>query len=131
MLNKDEHILIVDDYRTMLHIMTNLFKQLGYENVDTETNVTDALLKLGKKKYGLVMAERRMEPRHALDLLQTMREHDKTKDIPFMVLTGQTFGPNELTGFMRQGKVSYIVKPFNADTLKRKVNRLFEDIEHG
>ena len=55
-------ILIVDDYKTMLRIIRNLLKQLGFENVDEATDGSAALAKMQSKKYGLVISDWNMEP---------------------------------------------------------------------
>jgi two-component system chemotaxis response regulator CheY len=55
-------ILVVDDYQTMVRIIRNLLKQLGFEDLDDASDGTTALAKLKQKKYGLVISDWNMEP---------------------------------------------------------------------
>ena len=55
-------ILIVDDYKTMLRIIRNLLKQLGFNNVDEAADGAAALQKLRGKDYHLVISDWNMEP---------------------------------------------------------------------
>jgi len=63
-------ILVVDDYSTMIRIIRNLLKQLGFENVDDATDGSAALAKMQVKKYGLVISDWNMEPMTGYDLLR-------------------------------------------------------------
>src|SRR5690242_16185689 len=55
-------ILVVDDYNTMIRIIRNLLKQLGFEDIDDASDGSAALAKLREKKYGLVISDWNMEP---------------------------------------------------------------------
>jgi DNA-binding NarL/FixJ family response regulator len=48
-------ILVVDDYNTMIRIIRNLLKQLGFEDVDDASDGSSALSKMRSKRYGLVI----------------------------------------------------------------------------
>ncbi len=63
-------VLVVDDYATMIRIMRNLLKQLGFEQVDDANDGPAALAKLRARKYGLVISDWNMEPMTGYDLLQ-------------------------------------------------------------
>ena len=113
-------ILVVDDYKTMLRIIRNLLKQLGFNNVDEATDGSTALQKLREKNYGLVISDWNMEPMTGLQLLREVRADDKLKDTPFIMITAESKKENVVAA--RQAGVSnYIVKPFNAETLKGKL----------
>ncbi len=66
-------ILIVDDYKTMLRIVRNLLKQLGFDNVDEATDGSEALSRLRGKAYGLVSSDWNMEPMTGYQLLKEVR----------------------------------------------------------
>src|SRR6478736_5500556 len=66
-------ILVVDDYNTMIRIIRNLLKQLGFENVDDASDGSSALAKMQGKKYGLVISDWNMEPMTGYDLLREVR----------------------------------------------------------
>ena len=114
-------ILIVDDYKTMLRIIRNLLKQLGFNNVDEATDGAHALTKLRDKDYGLVISDWNMEPMSGLQLLKEVRADAKMKELPFIMVTAESKSENVIAA-KQAGVSNYIVKPFNAATLKTKLN---------
>lgn len=114
-------ILIVDDYKTMLRIIRNLLKQLGFENVDEATDGTNALSKLRDKDYELIISDWNMEPMTGLQLLKEVRSDERMKGTPFIMITAESKSENVLSA-KAAGVSNYIVKPFNAETLKSKIS---------
>ena len=119
-------ILIVDDYKTMLRIIRNLLKQLGFNNVDEATDGSQALHKLRDKSYGLVISDWNMEPMTGIQLLREVRADAKLKDLPFIMITAESKTENVVAA-KAAGVNNYIVKPFNADTLKTKIASVIGD----
>ena len=113
-------VLIVDDYKTMLRIIRNLLKQLGFKNVDESTDGSAALQKLRDKSYGLVISDWNMEPMSGLQLLKEVRADVKLKEVPFIMITAESKSENVIAA-KEAGVSNYIVKPFNAATLKGKL----------
>ena len=118
----DMPILIVDDYKTMLRIINNLLKQIGFSNVDEATDGSAALAKLreAKQPYGLVISDWNMEPMSGIDLLREVRADAKLKPTPFIMITAESKTENVVAA-KEAGVNNYIVKPFNAETLKTKL----------
>ena len=114
------NILIVDDYKTMLRIIRNLLKQLGFNNVDEATDGSMALQKLRDKDYGLVISDWNMEPMTGIQLLREVRADSKLKNLPFIMITAESKTENVVAA-KEAGVNNYIVKPFNAATLKTKL----------
>jgi two-component system chemotaxis response regulator CheY len=114
------NILIVDDYKTMLRIIRNLLKQLGFNNVDEATDGSMALQKLRDKEYGLVISDWNMEPMTGIQLLREVRADSKLKALPFIMITAESKTENVIAA-KEAGVNNYIVKPFNAATLKTKL----------
>ena len=114
-------ILIVDDYRTMLRIIRNLLKQLGFKNVDEATDGSAALQKLRDKEFNLVISDWNMEPMSGLQLLKVVRSDIKLKEVPFIMITAESKSENVIAA-KEAGVSNYIVKPFNAATLKGKLS---------
>ena len=114
-------ILIVDDYKTMLRIIRNLLKQLGFNNVDEATDGSAALQKLRDKPYGLVISDWNMEPMSGLELLKEVRADGKLNGLPFIMITAESKTDNVVAA-KQAGVSNYIVKPFNAETLKSKLS---------
>ena len=113
-------ILIVDDYKTMLRIVRNLLKQLGFDNVDEATDGASALAKMRSKQYGLVISDWNMEPMTGYELLKEVRADGGLKATPFIMVTAESKTDNVIAA-KKAGVNNYIVKPFNAETLKTKL----------
>ncbi|MCR4521250.1 MULTISPECIES: response regulator [Bosea] len=113
-------ILVVDDYQTMVRIIRNLLKQLGFENVDDASDGSAAISKMRDKKYGLVISDWNMEPMSGFELLQKVREETALSETPFIIVTAESKTENVVAA-KKAGVSNYIVKPFNAQTLKTKI----------
>jgi two-component system chemotaxis response regulator CheY len=119
-------ILIVDDYKTMLRIVRNLLNQLGFNNVDEATDGSTALQKLRERNFGLVISDWNMEPMTGLQLLKEVRSDIKLKAMPFIMVTAESKTENVVAA-KQAGVNNYIVKPFNAATLKQKIASVIGD----
>lgn len=111
-------ILIVDDYNTMIRILRNLLRQLGFSNIDEASDGRTALTKLRTKEYALVISDWNMEPMTGVELLQRCRADERTKQTPFVMVANE--GGDAINSAERAG-AACIVKPFNAQTLKAKL----------
>ncbi|MFM9856914.1 chemotaxis response regulator CheY [Pseudoxanthobacter sp. M-2] len=118
-------ILVVDDYKTMIRIIRNLLKQLGFEDVDEAADGTEALGKMKERGYGLVISDWNMEPMTGYELLQRVRSDDALSAIPFIMVTAEAKSENVIAA-KKAGVSNYIVKPFNAQTLKGKIESVFQ-----
>lgn len=120
-VDKKMNVLIVDDYNTMLRIIKNLLKQLGFDNVDEATDGSAALEKVKAKKYGLIISDWNMEPMTGLDFLKEIRASGESyQNTPFIMITAESKTENVIAA-KQAGVNNYIVKPFNAETLKTKI----------
>jgi two-component system chemotaxis response regulator CheY len=122
-LDKKMQVLIVDDYKTMLRIIRNLLKQLDFENVDEATDGTEALNKLRAGNYGLVISDWNMSPMTGLELLKEVRADARLKNTPFIMVTAESKTENVIAA-KQAGVSNYIVKPFNAETLRDKIEKV-------
>jgi two-component system, chemotaxis family, chemotaxis protein CheY len=120
-VNKAMDILVVDDYSTMRRIIRNLLKQLGFDNVDEAADGGEALEKLKAKKYGLIISDWNMEPMTGFELLKLVRADANLAALPFIMVTAESKTENVLEA-KKAGVSNYIVKPFNAETLKTKMS---------
>lgn len=123
-VDKSMHVLVVDDYKTMVRIIGNLLGQLDLKNVDDATDGNAALEKLRRGDYGLVISDWYMEPMTGLQLLREVRADAKLKEIPFIMVTAESKTENVVEA-KKAGVSNYIVKPFNAETLKNKLTAVF------
>ena len=119
-------ILIVDDYNTMVRIIRNLLKQLGFENVDEANDGTAALAKLREKQYGLVISDWNMTPMTGYDLLREIRADPVLRETRFIMVTAESKTDNVIAA-KKAGVDNYIVKPFNAQTLQHKIHSVFSE----
>ena len=121
-VDKSMNVLVVDDYQTMIRIIKNLLKQLGFENIDEATDGSMALEMVNQKKYGLVISDWNMEPMSGLDFLKGCRAstNDNVSKVPFIMVTAESKTENVIAA-KQAGVNNYIVKPFNAETLKTKI----------
>jgi two-component system chemotaxis response regulator CheY len=117
-------VLIVDDYKTMIRIIRNLLKQLGFANVDEAGDGSAALDMMRQKQYGLVISDWNMEPMTGYELLREVRADDRLSQTPFIMVTAESKTDNVIAA-KKAGVNNYIVKPFNAATLKAKIDAIF------
>lgn len=120
-VDKNLSILIVDDYKTMLRIVRNLLKQLGFNNVEEATDGSMALQMCRAQDYGLVISDWNMEPMTGLQFLKELRADERLKGTPFIMVTAESKTENVIAA-KQAGVNNYIVKPFNAETLKKKMS---------
>ncbi len=120
-VDKDMSILIVDDYNTMLRIIKNLLRQLGFNNVEEATDGSAALEKLRANGFGLVISDWNMEPMTGLQLLREVRADEDLQQTPFIMITAESKTENVIAA-KEAGVNNYIVKPFNAETLRAKMS---------
>ena len=123
-LNKNMRILIVDDYVTMLRILRNLLRQIDLLNVDEAGDGEGALAKLAGQSHDLIISDWNMKPMTGLDLLRKVRADVRFKHIPFIMVTAESKTENVITA-KQAGVSNYIVKPFNAETLRAKIMSVF------
>ena len=117
-------VLVVDDYKTMIRIIRNLLKQLGFANVDEASDGTAALNMMREKDYGLIIPDWNMEPMTGYELLREVRADDRLSRTPFIMVTAESKTDNVIAA-KKAGVNNYIIKPFNAATLKSKIDAIF------
>jgi two-component system, chemotaxis family, chemotaxis protein CheY len=119
-------VLVVDDYQTMIRIICNLLKQIGFQNIDNASDGATALAKMRTGRFGLVISDWNMEPMSGYELLKEVRADERLGKIPFIMITAESKTENVIAA-KRAGVSNYIVKPFNADTLQHKINAVFAE----
>jgi two-component system, chemotaxis family, chemotaxis protein CheY len=117
-------VLVVDDYNTMIRIIRNLLKQIGFQDIDDAADGSAALAKMREKKYGLVISDWNMEPMTGYELLKEVRSDPSLSKTPFIMVTAESKTENVIAA-KKAGVNNYIVKPFNAQTLQSKIEAVF------
>ena len=119
-------VLVVDDYNTMVRIIRNLLRQIGFEDVDEANDGASALAKLRARRYGLVISDWNMEPMSGYDLLREVRADGDLSSLPFIMVTAESKTENVIAA-KKAGVSNYIVTPFNAQTLQNTIEAIFPD----
>ena len=119
-------VLVVDDYRTMVRIIRNFLRQLGFEDVDGASDGSAALEMMRDKDYELVISDWNMAPMTGYDLLREVRKDDDLSRARFIMVTADGTSENQVAA-KRAGVNDYILKPFNAATLRSKIETAFDD----
>lgn len=121
-INPDLNVLIIDDHKTMLRVIKNLLQQIDITKVDEAGDGQEALQKLTQKRYNLILSDWNMMPMTGLQLLQQVRT-DSTfqhQNVPFVMITAEA-RPENVVEAKKAGVDNYIIKPFDANTLKSKI----------
>jgi len=125
-MDRSMPVLVVDDYNTMIRIIRNLLKQIGFEDIDDAADGSAALARMREKKYGLVISDWNMEPMTGYELLKEVRADPALSKTPFIMVTAESKTENVIAA-KKAGVNNYIVKPFNAQTLQSKIEAVFPD----
>lgn len=121
-VNLDMNVLVIDDFKTMRRIVTNLLTQIGFKNLDEAIDGESALKKIAEKKYDLIISDWNMEPMSGFELLTKIRAAEgEIKTVPFIMVTAES-KPENIIKAKQAGVNNYIVKPFNGETLKNKLS---------
>jgi two-component system chemotaxis response regulator CheY len=125
-LNLSYSVLVVDDSSTMIRIVSTQLRQIGFADIDEVQGGATALAKMRTKSYGLVISDWNMEPITGIDLLRQVRADPGLGDVPFIMVTAETRTKNVIAA-RDAGVNNYIVKPFDAQMLKAKIEAVFAD----
>ncbi|APZ43014.1 response regulator [Acidihalobacter ferrooxydans] len=127
-VDKNIRILAVDDFSTMRRIVRNLLRELGFNNVEEAENGQEALQKLRSKPFDFVVSDWNMPVMQGIDLLREIRSDPQLKSIPVLMVTAEAKRDNILEA-AKAGVNGYIVKPFTAETLKEKLDAIFNRLQ--
>lgn len=128
-VDKKMPILIVDDVQFVRREVKMLLRKLGFDNVDAAENGRQALeMMRSGKGYGLVISDWIMEPMSGIELLHEIRRDENLRQTPFIMITGNN-QPENVIAAKKAGVSSYVVKPFNATTLKQRLESVFGRIQ--
>ena len=113
-------ILVVDDFQTMRRIIINLLRQLGFTNMIEADDGTTGWEKVQSESIDLIISDWNMPKMTGIDFLGKVRTSEAHKKIPFIMVTAEGKRENVIAA-VQAGVSNYIVKPFNAMTLKEKL----------
>ncbi len=127
-MNKDMKILVVDDFSTMRRIIKTLLGELGYTNIDDADDGKTALPKLQGGGYDFLITDWNMPGMQGIDLLRAVRADEKLADLPVLLVTAEA-KKDQIVMAAKEGVNGYVVKPFNAVTLKEKIEQIFSKLK--
>ena len=126
-MDRKMKILVVDDFSTMRRIVKNLLKQIGYENIEEAEDGQHALSKLKGERYQFVVSDWNMPNMTGIELLKNVRSDPELKDLPFLMVTAEA-EKEKVIEAIKAGVNNYIIKPFTAEILKEKMEKIFEKL---
>ncbi|MFP4079553.1 MAG: chemotaxis response regulator CheY [Ectothiorhodospira sp.] len=123
-------ILIVDDFSTMRRIIKNLLRDLGYNNTSEADDGNTALPMLKNGNFEFLVTDWNMPGMPGIDLLRAVRADPRLKDLPVLMVTAEA-KREQIIEAAQAGVNGYIVKPFTAETLREKIDKIFERLEQN
>ncbi len=128
MVDLKMRIMVVDDFSTMRRIIKNILKQIGYTELEEAEDGEHALSKVREKPVKFIISDWNMPKMDGLELLKNVRNDSQLKEIPFLMVTAESEKENIMAA-VGAGVSNYIVKPFTAEILKEKMDKVLE--KHG
>ncbi|MGZ3578835.1 MAG: chemotaxis response regulator CheY [Syntrophales bacterium] len=127
-VNKKIKILVVDDFATMRKVIRNLLKQSGYEDVTEAEDGVTAMSMLKSTKIDFVISDWNMPNMTGIELLRAVRSDKELSTMPFLMVTAESLKANVVDA-VKAGVSNYIVKPFTAEVLGEKIEKILETIK--
>lgn len=126
-LDKNMKILIVDDFSTMRRIIKNLLRDLGFTNTAEADDGTTALPMLHSGNFDFLVTDWNMPGMTGIDLLRAVRADERLKHLPVLMVTAEA-KRDQIIEAAQAGVNGYVVKPFTAQVLKEKIEKIFERV---
>ena len=125
MFPKETSVLVVDDSTNIRQIIVDNLRRLGYSRIETAGDANEAFMKLVRNSKGtspitLILSDLNMPGPSGLDFLKQVRENEMFKEIPFIMITTESEKGAVIQAAV-SGVSSYIVKPFNLETLAKRL----------
>jgi two-component system chemotaxis response regulator CheY len=120
-------ILVVDDFSTMRRIIKNLLRDLGFTNISEADDGQTALPMLQNGDFDFLVTDWNMPGMTGIDLLKAVRADAKLQTMPVLMVTAEA-QKDQIVDAAQAGVNGYVVKPFTAETLKEKIEKIFERI---
>ncbi|HDH98932.1 MAG TPA: response regulator [Deltaproteobacteria bacterium] len=126
-IDKNMRILVVDDFATMRKVIRNLLRQTGYQNVTEAEDGVAALKELRSQKIDFVISDWNMPNMTGIELLKAVRADSELSSLPFLMVTAESLKENVVEA-VKAGVSNYIVKPFTAEVLSEKIEKIIENL---
>ncbi|MCG8537968.1 MAG: chemotaxis response regulator CheY [Pseudomonadales bacterium] len=127
-MDKNMKILIVDDFSTMRRIIKNLLRDLGFTNTQEADDGSTALPMLKGSDFDFLVTDWNMPGMTGIDLLKAVRADEKLQSLPVLMVTAEA-KREQIIEAAQAGVNGYVVKPFTAQALKEKIEKIFERVD--
>jgi two-component system chemotaxis response regulator CheY len=121
-------ILIVDDFSTMRRIIKNLLRDLGFTNTQEADDGVTALPMLRTGEFDFLVTDWNMPGMTGIDLLKEVRADPSIASLPILMVTAEA-KRDQIIEAAQAGVNGYVVKPFTAQVLKEKIDKIFERVD--
>lgn len=121
-------ILVVDDFSTMRRIIKNLLRELGFTNIDEADDGQTALPKLQAGGFDFLVTDWNMPGMTGIDLLKAVRADPALASMPVLLVTAEA-KREQIVEAAQAGVNGYVIKPFTAQTLSEKIEKIFERVD--
>jgi len=125
--DKKMRILVVDDFATMRKVIRNLLRQIGYQEVIEAEDGVSALRELSSQRVDFIISDWNMPNMSGIDFLRAVRANSELSSIPFLMVTAESLKENVVEA-VKAGVSNYIVKPFTAEVLNEKIEKIMEKL---
>lgn len=119
------NVLVVDDFATMRKVVRNCLRHVGFEKITEAENGEEGFRKAKGGDFGLIVSDWNMPIMTGLEFLKAVRADEKTKSIPFLMVTAEALKENIIQA-IQAGASNYIVKPFSPQTFGEKLTSIFD-----
>lgn len=126
-LDKNMKILIVDDFSTMRRIIKNLLRDLGFTNTQEADDGVTALPMLKNGDFDFLVTDWNMPGMTGIELLKEVRADARLAPLPVLMVTAEA-KRDQIIEAAQAGVNGYVVKPFTAQVLKEKIDKIFERV---
>jgi len=117
-----KNVLVVDDSKTELMVLSDLLTKNGYA-VRTAENAEEAFRRLSEAKPELILMDVVMPGQNGFQLTRAIARDPQYSHIPIIMCTSKNQETDRVWG-IRQGARDYVTKPVNADELLSKIRAL-------
>lgn len=129
-MNTNLRMLVVDDFSTMRRIIRNLLQDLGFKNITEADDGSTALSTLKNQGIDFVVTDWNMPGVTGIELLKAIRGDQALKHLPVLMVTAEG-KKDQIIEAAQAGVNGYIIKPFTAQTLREKLEKIFERLEQA
>ncbi|HFQ80060.1 MAG TPA: response regulator [Desulfobacterales bacterium] len=126
---KKKSLLVVDDNPAVLHLLSNILEQEGYE-ITRATDGLEAMTKLRNqlKDFDVILLDRMMPEMNGIEVTKKIQADNKLKHIPIIMQTAAD-KPEQISEGIKAGVFYYLTKPIERKTLLSVVSSAIKKVE--